>query len=126
MEWLPYALSIGVTEERFWHLNPHKLKPYIEAETIRSEKRDKELWLLGLYVHRATLSSTEKVLAGSKSKIEYYDKPLLAQAKEEVDISETQELSKAEQKRQAELYFASLDVMATNARLRKHREEKGS
>ena len=39
--------------DQYWHGDPKIAKYYREAEKIRLEKRNQELWLQGLYVYEA-------------------------------------------------------------------------
>ena len=84
---------------------------------MREERRDEEMWRMGLYINRATLASTENVLAGKKASITYYEKPLLALAKEERDAEIV--LSEDEQMQQVNALFTSLNVLAVNSKLSK-------
>lgn len=52
-EVFPYYLSIGMTPEQFWEGDPTLCKYYREAEEIRNEKRNQELWLQGMYIYEA-------------------------------------------------------------------------
>ena len=52
-EVFPYYLSIGMTYEQFWEGDPCLVKYYRQAEEIRVEKKNRELWLQGLYVYEA-------------------------------------------------------------------------
>ena len=52
-EVFPYYLSIGMTYEQFWDGDPILCKYYREAEEIRNEKKNQELWLQGMYVYEA-------------------------------------------------------------------------
>lgn len=52
-EVFPYYLSIGMTYEQFWDGDPMLCKYYREAEEIRNEKKNQELWLQGLYIYEA-------------------------------------------------------------------------
>ena len=52
-EVLPYYLSIGMTYEQFWDGDPHLAKYYRQADEIRTERKNQELWLQGLYVYEA-------------------------------------------------------------------------
>lgn len=117
-EWLPDALAIGISEELFWTLNPHRLKAYVKADEIRRERQDEEMWRMGLYVNRATLASTENVLAGKKASITYFEEPLLATAKKE---AEEVALTEEQQMKQVEALFTSLSVLATNSKLAQHK-----
>ena len=88
------------------------------AEEIRRERRDEEMWRMGLYVHRATLASTENVLAGKKASLTYFEEPLLATSKRE---AESLALTEEQQMTQVEALFASLNVMAMTSKLAKHK-----
>lgn len=52
-EAFPYYLSIGMTYEQFWDGDPMLVKYYREAEEIRNEKKNQELWLQGMYIYEA-------------------------------------------------------------------------
>lgn len=74
----PYYLSIGMTEAQYWDADSTLVKYYREAEVLRTEKRNQEMWLQGLYVYDA-LSRLVPVLhafakKGTKAK-PYLDKP---------------------------------------------------
>ena len=50
-EVFPYYLSIGTTYDQFWNGDPSIAKYYRQAEEIKTERRNQELWLQGLYVY---------------------------------------------------------------------------
>ena len=52
-EVFPYYLSIGMTYEQYWDGDPMLCKYYREAEEIRNEKKNQELWLQGMYIYEA-------------------------------------------------------------------------
>ena len=52
-EVFPYYLSIGMTYEQFWEGDPMLCKYYREAEELRNEKKNQELWLQGMYIYEA-------------------------------------------------------------------------
>lgn len=52
-EVFPYYLSIGMTYEQFWDGDPMLCKYYREAEEMRNEKKNQELWLQGMYIYEA-------------------------------------------------------------------------
>ena len=52
-EMFPYYLSIGMTAEQFWDGDPHLAKYYRKADEIRTERRNQELWLQGIYIYEA-------------------------------------------------------------------------
>lgn len=70
--------------ETFWHLSPRKLKPFVEAEKIRAERKDYEMWLQGGYFYdglSAALSNFGAGLSGKHGKGKYPNKPYTEKAK---------------------------------------------
>ena len=49
----PYYLSIGMTAEQFWDGDPNLVKYYRQADEMRIERKNQELWLQGLYIYDA-------------------------------------------------------------------------
>ena len=116
------CLALDMSEDLFWTLNPKRLHPYIEADKIRQENRDAEMWRMGMYVQNAVAVAIDKVLNGRKSVLEYMDKPILMKYQEsqgEVELTED------EQMKQVEALFLSLETLSTNSRLgKKHKESE--
>ena len=84
-EVFPYYLSIGMTYEQFWDGDPMLCKYYREAEEIRNEKKNQELWLQGMYVYEAIadLSPILQAFAKKGTKAQpYSDKPYAITKKE--------------------------------------------
>ena len=52
-EVFPYYLAIGMTPEQYWDGDCTLTKYYREAEEIRNERRNQELWLQGMYIYEA-------------------------------------------------------------------------
>ena len=49
----PYYLSIGMTPEQYWEGDCTLVKYYREADEIRKDRRNQELWLQGMYIYEA-------------------------------------------------------------------------
>lgn len=114
------SLALGISEELFWTLSPSRLYPHIEADKRKQEKRDLEMWRMGIYIQNAVAVAIDKILNGRKSMLEYMDKPLLAQVKES---QQEVELSEDEKMRQVEALFMSLETISTNSKLAKQQKE---
>lgn len=57
-------------------MNPSKMKPYIEADRLRLESRNYELWLQGVYFYDALSVALSNAFASKgKRPAEYPDKP---------------------------------------------------
>ncbi|CAJ0592236.1 unnamed protein product [Cylicocyclus nassatus] len=80
-ELLPYALSIGITEEKFYTLNPRKIKPYEKAYHLRRRMEDENNFWLGQYIRYAVGSVLSE-------KGEYPKEPLLKEYYEDLDLTE--------------------------------------
>lgn len=115
-EWLPYALLIGISEERFWKLNPRTIQPYVKAYQMKQEQRDTEMWQMGIYVQQAfgvVISALASSFGKKKSDAKYFEKPLHQQMKEQQQIDGNQ-LSEEEKIRQTKMFFERLKTMQTN------------
>jgi hypothetical protein len=47
---------MGVSESQFWKMNPRRLAPYVQADSIRFERQNTVAWLCGSYVRNAIAS----------------------------------------------------------------------
>lgn len=73
---MPQCLVIGIHEEGFWNMNPSRMKPYIEADKLRLESKNYELWLQGVYFYDALSIALSNAFAGKgKKPMEYPSKP---------------------------------------------------
>lgn len=52
-EQFPYYLSIGMTPEQYWEGDPAWARAFRKADEIRTERKNQELWLQGMYVYEA-------------------------------------------------------------------------
>ena len=52
-EMFPYYLSIGMTPEQYWDGDCTLVKYYRQAEEMRNDKRNQEMWLQGMYIYEA-------------------------------------------------------------------------
>lgn len=50
---LPYYLAMGMTPDEYFNQDCTLVKYYREAQQIRKEQRNQELWLQGLYMYEA-------------------------------------------------------------------------
>lgn len=47
----PYYLSIGMSYDEYWNGDPSLVRAYREAEKLRVEQKNRELWLHGRYIY---------------------------------------------------------------------------
>lgn len=75
---LPYYLAIGMTYEQYWFGDNDLVRVYREADEIRTEKRNQEMWLQGMYIYEALCDVAPILVTVPKknAKIEKYsEKP---------------------------------------------------
>lgn len=70
------------------HSTPKRIA---EIYRLSDERRDIELWRMGIYVHSAVATVIDSVLAGKKSKAEYIKKPILIESCPEEEYKESKE-----------------------------------
>lgn len=62
----PKFLAIGMSEEQFWDKDPYLTRAFIEADKVRLERTNSELWLQGRYIYEALLCCAPVLNALSK------------------------------------------------------------
>lgn len=106
---MPYALALGISEERFWDSCPVDLKPYEKAYEIRLKRKDEQMWMQGMYFYNALSVSLSHFCGNKRSK--YIAAPLLCHAFEE---KEERNLSDAQKENYVNQLFTNLMVMQAN------------
>ena len=127
-EWLPHALALGVTEEQFWHMNPRRLKPYIEAFRIKQKRLDESAWLMGAYVYEAFNTVMANVFSKHGNHA-YRDKPFTEEitVKQKMRESAGQKpLTEEEKKKYTDQVFLALSIMQANFNINKQIEAESS
>ena len=84
-ELFPYYLSIGMTYEQYWEGDCMLAKYYRQAEELRNEKRNQELWLQGAYIYEVLCDVSPILQAFAKRGTKptpYTDKPYPLNAKQ--------------------------------------------
>ena len=115
----PFYLSIGMTEEQYWDKDPMLAKYYREAENLRKEQRNQELWLQGMYIYDAIarLSPILRPFAKKGTKAQpYLEEPYPISQKSQDDVKARKE---EERKLKAKRYMETYMVKAN-----KHFEER--
>ena len=108
-------MAIGVTEEQFWRMNPKRLKPYVDADSIRQEQRDEEMWRQGSYIFIAVRAAVSNVILGRKSHDKYIEKPFYQQAKEQKAV----EMDAKEKEDKVKAVFMALEIHKFNSDMEK-------
>lgn len=79
-EVFPYYLAIGMTYDQFWNQDVELVKAYREADKIKRDLRNQDMWIQGAYIYEAILDAAP-VLRFSLSNtpqepIPYRDEPI--------------------------------------------------
>lgn len=100
----PYYLAVGMTYEQFWHDDPALARAYRRADAIRKRRVNEELWLSGIYMSEAIMSTIGN--AFSKSKYEYPVEP------KPITVAEIEERREREQRAKMEKIKARFTARA--------------
>ena len=101
-EVFPYYLSIGMTPEQYWDGDPLLAKYYRQADEIKQQRRNQELWLQGMYIYEALCDVAPVLQAFAKKgtkPIPYLDHPYSLTTKEREDEKKLQEKREREKAR---------------------------
>ena len=91
----PYYLSIGMTYELFWDGEPELAAAYRKADAMRRRRTNEELWLNGVYMSQALVSTVGNMFSkGNKHK--YPSEPLPITADDVQERKEREQMAKAE------------------------------
>lgn len=64
MQVLPYYLAIGMPYDLFWNGDPLLVKVYEKAHELKTEQKNQEMWVQGIYNFRAFKSVIEAFAYG--------------------------------------------------------------
>lgn len=112
----PYYLSIGMTYEQYWEGDPALAKFYRDAEELRNEKRNQDLWLQGMYIYDALCDVSPVLRAFAKKgtkPLPYPANPYPLTEKQRRREQEAKERKLAEKGRR----FMEAIMQSVNARL---------
>lgn len=90
---VPFYLSIGMTWDQFWNQDSTMVKYFREAEKIRVNNRNTEMWIQGAYIYKVMEAFAPILPAFPKKNArvgDYLSEPL--------SLSEEEEKSKEERK----------------------------
>ena len=105
----PYYLSIGMTSEQYWDGDPLLPKYYRQADELKRNRRNQELWLQGLYIYEALCDVAPIFHAFAKRGTKpspYPDHPYSITSKEREDeqkLREKREREKAQRYMEAKM-----------------------
>lgn len=121
----PYYLSIGMSAEQFWEGECFLVKAYREAERLRTDRKNQELWLQGLYIYEALCNVSPVLHAFAKQGTKPLPYPSEPYPITEQQLKRSQE---EKEKQEWEKQKRSLEVMATiiNNKFKEVRENERS
>ena len=107
-------MSIGMTYDEFWNQDVAMVRAYRKAHDLKRRQENEALWMQGLYVREALLSTVGNMFAGKGSvPIEYPAEPY------PVTVEQVAEKEAAERRKMEERMKA--DMMAMAARMIKQK-----
>ena len=115
-----------MTYEQFWEGDPMLVKYYRQAEEMRNDRRNQELWLQGMYIYEALCDVAPLHHAFAKRGVKahpYSERPYALTEKQRIlEAEEKERLNALKAKRFMEALMAS-----NNARFKEksHKEQGG-
>lgn len=114
----PYYLSIGVTYDDYWHGDPYIAKYERQAEQIRNDKRNQEMFQQGAYIYQALCAVSPVLHAFAKNGTN--PEPYLA---EPLPLTKKQAQKQAQRRYQEKVKRFQEQAEARNAKRRSQRGE---
>ena len=117
-EWLPYALSMGISYNDFWDMNPRIMNVHIAGYKKRVNTQldydNYVSYLGGIYVRDALASTVGNMFSKKTAKPIEYPKMPYPITQEQVEQRE-----EAEKEAQRQMFWAQLQTMQANFELSK-------
>lgn len=107
---------MGATEEQFWKMTQRSLEAFIEADSLKRKRKDKEMWVMGNYVRIGVSVALENGFSKTP-KAKYLDKPFSEMQEEEREL--TQEELDEQIRKAVEMEDRWVKKLEKNDRLRK-------
>ena len=116
----PHYLAIGMTYDQFWNQDVELVKAYREADEIRRERKNQDMWLQGAYIYEALLDASPALRTSfgkhPPKPVPYRQQPYeLYTSKEKLDESSSrkqltqQEKSDKKAKAMMEMFMVSIN-----------------
>lgn len=119
MKHLPYYLSIGMSYELYWSGDCSLVKSYRDAEKMKNDKKNHELWLQGMYFYEALCDTAPIINAFSKANkpIPYPTEPYCLTVKDIEEKKEKEERLRYEKiKSKTELWVEKFNAQFTKGK----------
>ena len=66
-----------MTPEQYWQGDPDLVQYYKQAQRLRDERKNQELWLQGLYIYKALSVVISNAFGGGKGvRQKYFEEPI--------------------------------------------------
>lgn len=115
LDWLPYAISIGLTKEQFYSCTMRQLNAYIEANKMKLVEKDLFDYRQGQYFLSALQTALDGAFNGKKAKTTYIDKPFLSDIQDSIISKEKDRpLTEEEKQRQIDLFVLKRQIAKKN------------
>lgn len=103
-------MSIGMTYDEFWNQDVTMARAFRKADELKRQRQNEVLWMQGVYIREALLSTVGNMFSGKGSTpIEY--------PKEPYPITENQIVEKKERERKSMEERMKADLLALAARM---------
>ena len=122
-ELFPYYLSIGMTPEQYWDGDCTLVKYFRQAEELRNERRNQELWLQGMYIYEAICDVSPVLHAFAKKGTKPQPYPSKPYAISEKQIKQERE-EKARKLAEKGKRFMEAIMYSTNKRFGEHSQSQ--
>lgn len=122
-EMFPYYLSIGMTPEQYWDGDCLLVKYYRQAEEIRNERRNQELWLQGMYIYEAICDVSPILHAFAKKGAKPHPYPSKPYAISEKQIRQEREEKERKLAEKGKKFMEAM-MAATNKRFKEQSQKE--
>ena len=118
-------MSIGMTYDEFWNRDVAMVRVYRKADELKRRRQNETLWMQGLYVRDALLSTVGNMFADKTSKPNEYPSEPYPVTVEQVEEKKALERKRMEERMKADMMAMAAQMIKRQMPGEAHPEKKG-
>ena len=118
-------MSIGMTYDEFWNQDVAMVRAFRKADELSRRRQNEVLWMQGLYIREALLSTVGNMFAGKgATPIEYPTEPYPVTS-EQIEEKKELELKRMEERMKADMMAMAARMIKQKMPVEAHPDIKG-
>lgn len=118
-------MSIGMTYDEFWNQDVAMVRVFRKADELKRRRQNEALWMQGIYIRDALLSTVGNMFSAKGSKPMVYPKEPYPVTAEQTAEKERVEQKRMEERMKADMFALAARMINKQMPSEAHPEKKG-